>query len=707
MKIRKLICMSLFGIFAASCVNDSQPLYKNSAADLEDRVEDLLSRMTLEEKIWQISQGHLGRNDNPNNVVKSATVPPMIGSMINYSDDSRVANAFQKFAVDSSRLGIPVIFGYDVIHGFKTSFPIPLAQAASFNTELARRAATIAAHEAYAGGIHWTFSPMIDIARDPRWGRVMEGYGEDPVVTSAFCEAVVKGYQGETHGTPGHIAACLKHYVGYGASDGGRDYAQVDMSHQTLWDTYLPPFEAGVKAGAMTVMGAFNTLNGVPASANHYTLTEVLKNKWGFDGFVVSDWGSVEQIVLQGVAADTPEAAAMAINSGIDMDMCDFAYAHHLDSLVRCGVVKEKTVDEAVRRVLRVKFRLGLFENPYFPETSSDDFLKEEYLLTAEQMAVESMVLLKNNGVLPLKKETKVSVIGNLAVNGHIQIGTWRARADTMAAVTVYEGISEVMKCTSVKDADVLVVCIGENGFWTGENKTRADISLPEGQLDFLRKAHATGKPVVTVLVSGRPLDLREVTEKSDAILYAWSPGHMGGKAIAGIITGKYNPSGRLPMSFPYSVGQIPIYYNHRDRARRGSWGEYIDGTPLTPLYDFGFGLSYSAFKYSEISLDGLTAKVTVTNTSSIDGQETVLWYIKDKSCSIARPVKELIHFEKRLVKAGQTEEFSLTMNQLTHLGFVDDSGKRFFEPGDFVIMTGDKSLDFRRDKNEIVCDNS
>jgi len=691
----RVCILVLSAVFLWSC--SSGPVYKDAEAPVDDRVEDLLCRMTLEEKIWQITQGHLGRNDNPNNVVKSATVPPFVGSMINYSEDSRVANAFQRYALDSTRLGIPVLFGYDVIHGFKTSFPIPLAQAASFNTELASQAASISAAEAYAAGIHWTFSPMVDIARDPRWGRVMEGYGEDPVLASAFCEAVVKGYQGDDPAAPGHIAACLKHYVGYGASDGGRDYAQVDMSHQTLWDTYLPPFEAGVKAGALTVMGAFNTLNGQPASANRYTLTDILKDKWGFEGFVVSDWGSVEQIVLQGVAADKAEAAAMALNAGMDMDMCDFAYSDHLDSLVRCGAVDERTIDEAVRRVLKVKFQLGLFENPYFPETCPEDFLRPEYLDAAEQMAQESMVLLENNGVLPLPDGCKVAVTGPLADDAHILLGGWRSHAKPDASITIRQAMEKEFKSAPINDADVVVLCIGEPGIWTGENKTRAEISIPQEQVAMLDRLVRNGKKVVTVVLSGRPLDLREVSGKSDAVLYAWSPGHMGGNAVAGLLSGRYNPSGRLPMSFPYSVGQIPVYYNHRDRARRGKWGEYIDGTPLAPLYDFGHGMSYSVFEYSDITLDGLTAEVTVTNTSDVDGKEAVLWYIKDPASSIARPVKELKHFEKKMIKAGESVRFVYEIDMLEDLGFVDSHGDRIFEHGKFILSVGNKNIEFYR----------
>lgn len=709
-------------------------LYKDPSAPVEKRVEDLLSRMTLEEKIWQLTQGHIGKNDNPNNVAKNFNdqVPPIIGSMINYATTAENGNILQKYAMDSTRLGIPVIYGYDAIHGFHTEFPIPLAQAASFNTELAGAANRITAEECWKAGIHWTFSPMTDIARDSRWGRIMEGYGEDPYVASRFTAATVKAYQGDDPSEPGHIAACLKHYVGYGASEAGRDYTAVDMSRQVLWDTYLPPFQAGVEAGAMTLMSSFNTLSGIPGSGNHYTLTEVRKNMWKHDGFVVSDWGAVEQLILQGMAADREECGEIAFNAGLEMDMCDFVYPEVMEKLINEGRVKMKDIDEAVRRVLRVKFRLGLFENPYREVVEVKDVLSEESFATVEALAQESMVLLKNDGTLPLNTSARIALIGPIAADKDIVLGGWRSHSQPENTISILEAMSSEFKniryaegCTvptsgksneepfgaieghaletpgfpaaiaAARASDVVVLCLGEGKFWSGENKTRASISLPEIQEKLFFELVKTGKPVVVVLENGRALDLTRIAPRAAAILEMWCPGHRGGPAVSGLLSGRYNPSGRLPITFPYGVGQIPIYYNHRDRARRGKWGEYIDGTPLEPLYDFGYGLSYSNFEYSDISLDGLTAKVKVTNASERDGKEAVLWFIKDPACSITRPVKELKFFEKKMIKAGETVEFVFEMDRLRDLGFVNGDGERFFEPGEFILMVGNKELKF------------
>jgi len=719
--------------FKTSCAEK----YKNPLVPIEERVEDLLSRMTFEEKVWQISQGFIGKNDNPNNVLNTfVNVPPTVGSLIYYGLTAELGNILQKVAVDSTRLGIPILYGYDAIHGFHTEFPIPLAQAASFNPDLAGQANRITAQECYNAGVHWNFSPMTDISRDPRWGRIMEGYGEDPYLSSVFTAATVKAYQGDDPSKPGNIAACLKHYVGYGASEAGRDYTATDISRQLLWDTYLQPFQAGVEAGALTLMSSFNTLSGVPASGNHYTLTEVLKEKWGHDGFVVSDWGAVKQLVLQGMAVDKKDAAAIALNAGVEMDMCDFTYSTLLEELVKEGRVSIATIDEAVRRVLRVKFRLGLFENPYRKVVEPKDEFSEEKFNIVEQLAQESMVLLKNDGVLPLGKEIKsIALTGPLADDKDIILGGWRSHSSPSQSISVLEAmqnefpgkINYTQGCSvagsgqndlnpfgaiaqsgstkGMKDAvklaeksDVVVLCLGEGKYWTGENKTRASICLPDDQIQLFDELCKTGKKVVVVIESGRPLDLRHIEEKAAAILFEWCPGHRGGPAVAGLLSGKYNPSGKLPVTFPAGIGQVPIYYNHRDRARRGTWGEYIDGTPLSPLYDFGYGLSYSKFEYGDITIDGLTAKVKVTNNSQRDGKETVLWFVTDPACHIARPVKELKHFEKRLIKAGQTEEFVFQIDKLKDLGFVDDNGNRFFEGGKFIITVGGKTLSINID---------
>lgn len=703
-------------LFMSACKD--RFVYKDASAPIEKRVEDLLRRMNTEEKVWQLYQGHLGRNDNPNNIAKNfEEVSYNVGSMIAYCEDSRTTNEFQRYAMDSTRLGIPVIFGYDAIHGFRTGFPIPLAQAASFNPGLAGEANRISAQETWAAGIHWTFSPMVDIARDPRWGRVMEGYGEDPHLASVFAAATVRAYQGDDPSQPGHIAACLKHYVGYGASEGARDYAAADISRQQLWDTYLQPFKAGIEAGALTLMSSFNTLSGIPASANPYTLTEVRKNILGHDGFVVSDWGAVEQTILQGLAADRAEACEMAFNAGVEMDMCDFVYPEQMPALIDSGRIKIKDVDEAVRRVLRVKFRLGLFDNPYRPETQESDFCKPEYMQKSEELAQETMVLLKNDGILPLEKACRIALVGPMAADKTCILGGWRSHARPENSISILEAMRKEFPhiryakgCpvdtldrsgfAAAKQAaaasDVIVLCLGEGDRWAMENRTRATILLPQIQRELFDAMTATGKPLVLIVSAGRPLDLVPFNEKPAAIMDIWRPGNMGGPALAGLLSGRYNPSAKLPITFPYTLGQVPIFYNHRDRCRRGEWGEYHDGTPLEPLYDFGHGLSYSKFEYGDISLDGLTARVKVTNTSDRDGKETVLWFLKDPACSITRPVKELKHFEKRLIKAGETEEFVFEMDKMRDLGFVDHEGKAFFEGGEFILSTSDKSVSFQ-----------
>jgi len=697
-----------------------EPLYKDSKASVEKRVEDLLKRMTLEEKLWQLTQGVIGQNDNPKNISKEKrNVNPMIGSVISRADDSNQFNAFQQSVVENSRLGIPVLFGYDVIHGFRTIFPIPLAQGASFNPDLAYKACRVAAAEAWAAGLDWTFSPMIDITHDPRWGRVMESYGEDPHVNSVFCVSAVKGYQGDDLSKPGNIAACLKHFVGYGVSDGGRDYYPTDISNQALWDTYFPPYEAGVKAGAATIMSAFNTLNGVPATGNPYTLQTVLRDTWGFKGFVVADWQAVQQTVLQNYAEDDKDAALKCLSAGVDMDMNDYVYLDQVKALVDEGKLSMKVIDQSVRRILSLKFRLGLFDNMQRPETKNTDFLKPEYLELAENFAAETMVLLKNDGVLPLKKEVKVAVVGPIAEDRITLLGNWKGRGRAEDVVsTLYGAIRKEFSNVTYacgcdvegKDAsrldeavklayssDVVVLCIGEGEKWTGEDCSRGTISLPVMQENLLHRLAATGKPVVVVLESGRPMDLSRILPDAAALIDIWNPGTAGAPALAGVLSGRHNPSGKLPITFPATQNQIPVFYNHRDRSRRGEMGLYKDGTPVEPLFEFGYGLSYSSFKYSDLKVDGLKATVKVTNTSKVDGKETVLWFIQDPVCSIVRPVKELKHFEKRLIKAGETQEFLFNMDELKDLGFVNAEGKRFFEKGRFVLMVGDKKAEFVR----------
>lgn len=714
-------------------------IYKDASADIEDRVEDLLSRMTLKEKIYQLNQYVLGMNDNVNNIGETlGKIPAETGSLIYFGDNASLRNSMQKKAVEGTRLGIPVLFGFDVIHGFRTVYPIPLAQAASWNPGLAGKACRVAAAEASSAGIDWTFSPMVDIARDPRWGRIAEGYGEDPYLCSVFSAASVKAYQGDDLSADGNIAACLKHFVGYGASEAGRDYVPTEISSQTLWDTYLPSFKAGVDAGAVTLMSSFNNISGIPGSANRYTMTEVLKDRWGHRGFVVGDWNAVDQLINQGMAADRKEAAMYAFNAGLDMDMVDDCYREYLEELLREGIVSHERIDDAVRRVLRVKFMLGLFENPYTEELPAQEcFLLPESLETARELARESFVLLKNDAsLLPLGSASRIALIGPLAKDKEDLLGSWYGRGRAEDVVSIYEGLSSALEgkaellysagcgfegadtsgfchAAAVADsADVVILCLGEKRSWSGENASRSTISLPEIQEQLLSAVRRTGKPVVVLLSNGRPLDLTRIAPAADAVLEIWQPGVMGGHAVADILTGRYSPSGRLPVTFPYTTGQIPVYYNRRSSGRTGSQGRYQD-IQSTPMYGFGYGLSYTDFTYGPLtvssqsgsvsSTDGsvlavdrdgtVTAEVSVTNTGSVEAKETVQWYISDPYCSITRPVKELKHFEKRTILPGETVTFTFEIDPERDLSFVDGNGDRFLEKGEFRIMAGGKEV--------------
>lgn len=722
-------------------VQELPVIYKDASASVEDRVEDLLSRMTLSEKIYQLNQYVLGRNDNVNNIGEAVKkYPGEVGSLIYFGDDAVLRNAMQKQAVEHTRLGIPVLFGFDVIHGFRTVYPIPLAQAASWNPDLAGQAGRVAAQEAYSTGVNWTFSPMVDIARDARWGRIAEGYGEDPYLCSVFAASAVKAYQGDDLSEENNIAACLKHFVGYGASEAGRDYVPTEISRQTLWDTYLPSFKAGVDAGAVTLMSSFNNISGTPGSANHYTMTEVLKDRWGHNGFVVADWNAVEQLINQGLASDRKEAAHLAFNAGLDMDMVDNCYQENFAALIREGLISHERLDDAVRRVLRVKFMLGLFEKPYTEERpESERFLLPESLETVEQLAQETMVLLKNdNDVLPLEGNiSRVALIGPLAKDQEDLLGSWYGRGRAEDVVSIYDGLSSALagkaellyakgcdfekgdsasfaEAVSVAgSADVVILCLGEKRSWSGENASRSTIALPQVQEDLLAAVRRAGKPVVVLLSNGRSLDLTRISPMADAVLEIWQPGVRGGNAVAGILTGKYNPSGKLPVTFPYTTGQIPIYYNHRSSGRTGSQGRYQD-IPSTPMYEFGYGLSYTDFTYGPLTVsvagsegeavsgDGvleitpdqnITARITVTNTGDMDGKETVQWYICDPYCSITRPVKELKHFEKQMIEAGESRTFTFEINPSRDLGFVDENGDPFLESGDYYIIVQDQRV--------------
>ena len=727
-RMLQFLCLSMLLTSAQIWANDkNKPLYKNAKAPVEQRVEDLLSRMTLEEKVYQLNQYTLGSNNNINNIGEAIkNVPAEIGSVIYFDMNPQLRNELQKKAMNNSRLGIPVLFGYDVIHGFRTIYPIPLAQACSWNPDLTEQVSAVAAQEARRSGVDWTFSPMIDVARDARWGRVAEGYGEDPYATGVFAVASVRGYQGDDLTSDKRVAACLKHYVGYGASEAGRDYVYSEISRQSLWDTYLPPYEAGVKAGAATLMSGFNDISGVPASANHYTLTEVLKKRWKHDGFVVSDWAAVVQLINQGVAADEKEAAEKAFMAGVEMDMLDNCYRKYLAELVKEGRVPMENVDDAVRRVLRLKFRLGLFDAPYTKEVKPEKrFLLSEDLRIVERMAEETMVLLKNSGnLLPLSGVKKMALIGPMAKNQADLLGSWWAHGKAEDVCSIYDAmIREFAGKTDIlyaqgcgfdgedrngfaealavaEQADVVVLCLGEKRGWSGENASRSTIALPAIQEELLSELKKAGKPVVVLLANGRPLELPRIEKQADAIVEMWQPGVPGGKPVAGVLSGRVNPSGRLAITFPYSTGQVPIYYNHRAPARKGNLGRYQD-IPSTPLYDFGYGLSYTEYKYGDLKAstdkvkrgDKLTVEVAVTNTGDRDGMETVHWFICDPVCSISRPVKELKFFEKQSVKAGETKVFRFEIDTDRDLAFVDGDGKRFLEAGDYYILVKDRKL--------------
>ena len=695
-------------------------MYKDAKAPIEKRIDDLISRMTLEEKILQLNQYTLGRNNNVNNVGEEVKkVPSEIGSLIYFDINPELRNSMQKKAMEESRLGIPIIFGYDAIHGFRTIYPISLGQACSWNPGLVEQACAVSAQEARMSGVDWTFSPMIDVARDPRWGRVAEGYGEDPYTNGVFAAASVRGYQGDDMSAENRMAACLKHYVGYGASEAGRDYVYTEISAQTLWDTYLLPYEMGVKAGAATLMSSFNDISGVPGSANPYIMTEILKKRWKHDGFIVSDWGAVEQLKNHGLAATKKDAARYAFNAGLEMDMMSHAYDRHLKELVEEGKVTMAQVDESVRRVLRVKFRLGLFERPYTPVTNEKDrFFRPQSMAVAAQLAAESMVLLKNNNqILPLTNKKKIAVVGPMAKNGWDLLGSWCGHGKDTDVEMLYDGLTAefggdaelryAMGCKPqgndrsgfagaldvARWSDVVIVCLGEMLTWSGENASRSTIALPQIQEELVKELKEAGKPIILVLSNGRPLELNRMEPLCDAILEIWQPGINGARSMAGILSGRINPSGKLAMTFPYSTGQIPIYYNRR-KSGRGHQGFYKDITS-DPLYPFGHGLSYTEFKYGTVTPsvtkvkrgDRLSVEVTVTNVGARDGAETVHWFISDPYCSITRPVKELKHFEKQLIRAGETKTFRFDIDLERDFGFVNEDGKRFLEAGEYHIL--------------------
>lgn len=699
----------------ASCVHSAE-----RKSDLNARANALLAKMTLEEKVGQLNLLEL---DNPD--LEQSVAAGKIGSVIGFMGASRTNN-LQHLAIQHSRLRIPLLFGGDVIHGYRTIFPIPLGLASTWDPSAVETVARISAQESSAVGVRWTFSPMVDIARDPRWGRIAEGAGEDPVLGSAMAAAYVRGYQGAELSAPTSIAACAKHYVGYGAAEGGRDYNTVDMSEGRLREVYLPPFKAAADAGVATFMTSFNTLNGVPATANRFTLRQILKGEWAFHGFVVSDMRSIRELVTHGVAADKKDAARQALLAGVDMDMNSDAYVDHVADLVRSGAIPVSIVNDAVRRILQKKLQLGLFERPYVDEQrEASAELTADNRAAARAIAQKSIVLLRNEGdLLPLSKSRTIAVIGPLADNRDDILGSWAGKGNGAEAVSVLEAVRAAISGKALyskgvdiesdwtggivsavevaRQADVVILVMGESSDMSGEAASRSRLDLPGQQQKLLEAIAATGKPIVLVLMSGRPLAISWAAEHVPAILEAWFPGTEGGNAIADIVFGDVNPSGRLPVSFPRAVGQLPIHYSHLNTGR--PWGAdppwqtgYLD-LPLSPLYPFGHGLSYSKFTYESLRAETprrpgqeIRVSVNVTNNGARTGEEVVQLYVHEPISAIARPVRELKQFKRIVLKPAETHkvEFAVTPRELMSLR----PDMRFkFNPGAYSIAIGPDS---------------
>lgn len=713
---------------------------------VERRVDSVLKLMTLEEKIGQMTQ--FSANWSITGPVMSDDFKPfldkgLIGSIFNATSVEGIRR-MQQIAIDSTRLGIPILFGQDVIHGYKTIFPIPLAEACSWDLEMMRRTAEIAAIEAASDGINWTFAPMVDIARDARWGRVMEGAGEDPYLGSRVAEARVIGFQGgrggDSLGALHTLLACGKHLAAYGAAESGRDYNTAELSEHTLRNVYLPPYEAAAKAGVGTFMASFNEINGMPATADRWLLTEILREEWGFKGFVVSDYTGINELVPHGVAEDEQHAAELAVIAGVDMDMTGATYIKYLTQSVEEGRVSEKTIDNAARRILEMKFLLGLFDDPYRyldEKRARKNTMTPAFMETARRAVASSVVLLKNaNNLLPISRERAVTLalVGPL-MNDSVNLnGEWAGLGDRNKSVPILKGLTEKYSESAVKliyaegsgitetspgkiaeavsaarRADMVIASVGESFHWSGEAAVRSDIRLPEAQRALLAALEETGKPVVLINLSGRPLDLSWEDVHMDAILQAWFPGMQAGHGIADVVAGDVNPSARLVMSFPRNIGQVPIYYNRKNTGRPVDLSNekidykssYLD-TSITPLYPFGYGLSYTTYTISELSLDkpsmqaaddSISVSATVQNTGSMDGEMVVQLYIRDLVGSVTRPVKELKGFQKIALKAGESRQVTFDL-RAEDLAFYGIDRKKKTEPGDFKLWIAQSSAD-------------
>jgi beta-glucosidase len=714
---------------------------------LEQRVDSVLALMNLSEKVGQLVQYSGGwdtgaATGRPSEGSDELIRKGKVGSFLNVTG-AEATKKFQKIAVEESRLKIPLIFGLDVIHGFRATFPVPIAEACSWNPTLIEKSARWQAIEASSAGIHWTFNPMVDIARDARWGRIMEGSGEDPYLGSLMAAARVHGYQGKDLSANNTLMACVKHYAAYGAAEGGRDYNTVDLSERNLRDYYLPPYKAAVDAGVGSLMASFNDIAGVPASASKFLMTQVLRDEWKSDAFVVSDWNSIGELIPHGVAANLEDAAVLGINATVDMDMEANAYYRHLEKLVNAGKVDIKLVDDAVRRVLLGKFRLGLFDDPYKycdTELEAKTQLNKDIVAATKEVALETFVLLKNEkNTLPLSKSIKsIAVIGPLADSKIDPLGGWEALGDQKNVVSVLEGIksklgskvkvnySEGCKITgddkslfgkavkTAKQSDAVVVVVGESKTMSGEAHNRSNINLPGVQEELIKEIHKTGKPVVVVLMNGRPITIPWLQNNVAAILEAWFGGIQTGNAVADVLFGDYNPNGKLVTTFPRSVGQIPIYYNHKNTGRPYNPNDKFTSSYLdleaTPLYPFGYGLSYTTFEYSEPVLskteikkdESLKISVKIKNTGSRKGAEVAQLYIRDLVGSVTRPVKELKDFAKIWIEPGETKtvEFTLTPEKLK---FYDINMNYVVEPGDFKVFVGTNSVDVKEASFKVV----
>jgi beta-glucosidase len=723
-------------------------------AKMDAFVKQLMAKMTLDEKIGQLNLVTSGRaltGSIVNKGVEESIKKGDIGGIFGVYGTDYISKA-QDLAVKNSRLHIPLIFGLDVIHGHRTIFPIPLGMSATWDIPLIERSARIAAIEATGEGINWVFSPMVDIARDPRWGRISEGSGEDPYLGSMIAKAMVRGYQSNSMKNSDAVMACVKHFALYGGAEAGREYNTVDMSLIKMYQDYLPPYKAALDAGAGSFMSSFNTINGVPATANQWLLTDLLRKQWGFKGFVVSDYTAVSELSAHGLG-DLEQVSAMALKAGLDMDMVSEGFLKTLKKSLKAGKVTQQEIDMACRRVLEAKYKLGLFDNPYKSINANVEAkaeLTEANRLAAREVAEHSFVLLKNKGqILPLKKSGTIALIGPLADNHSEMLGTWVIAGDPKKSVSVIDGIKKVagpgvdvlyargsnftddsllnarawffgMKqerdirpaqqmideaVETANKADVIVAAVGESANMTGESSSRSDINIPENQRELLKALFKTGKPIVLVLFNGRPLSITWEDQHANAILDVWAPGTEAGNAIADVLFGNYNPSGKITATFPKNVGQVPIYYSHKNTGRPFDdngpakfKSDYID-VSNAPLYPFGYGLSYTTFKYSDVKLsktnlkgnETLKATVTVSNTGNMDGEEVVQLYISDPVASISRSVKELKHFKKISLKAGEQKEvsFDVTTNDLK---FYNTQLKFDWEPGEFIIQIGTNS---------------